>query len=164
MMIITAQTLATAHVGVWSSFLVVALLSVAALTTTPPKTPVKDRPNSTFILLKQTQRKQSRDEWVIKMKGLFGLKWKKMEVYVKREREREKGRMKRRAERVNAGKRVKRNKVLFTFGDQRKLINKRRTGNRESVLFCIPSATLHLEFFIYLFIWLLKTPPSSCQF
>ena len=88
MMIITAQTLATAHVGVWSSFLVVALLSVAALTATPPKTPVKDRPNSAFILLKQTQRKQSRDEWVIKMKGLFGLKWKKMEVYVKRERER----------------------------------------------------------------------------
>lgn len=91
MMIITAQTLATAHVGVWSSFLVVALLSVAALTTTPPKTPVKDRPNSTFILLKQTQRKQSRDEWVIKMKGLFGLKWKKMEVYVKRERGRKEG-------------------------------------------------------------------------
>jgi hypothetical protein len=33
------------------------------------------------------------------------------------EREREKGRMKRREERVNAGKRVQRNKVLFTFGD-----------------------------------------------
>ena len=63
------------------------------------------------------------------------------------EREREKGRMKRREERVNAGKRVQRNKVLFSFGDQRNLINKRSTGNRESVLFCIPSAPFHLEFF-----------------